>query len=264
MGALTLDPVAKWDAATNTPGFTNNVGTSPVTAPPKLPTGGVDSVSGTVEYLARFVTASGTTLSLDGEQFFALSNYTAATEQVGSPHVAFGALSLGFDQPGLAAELFGNVSQVAGFAEIDVVGYDQASGALISEASYGAAVATGMTNDIAGTTQASFAYTASEVQDFAAGVADAQFAYDLATKTANFSTSTTAVAAAAGSVVGTAAGWPNGVPYTLQTLPFDNEAERGPRVVREELPYPRVKSARQVPGWVRRRLAGHALSLSFT
>jgi hypothetical protein len=51
---------------------------------------------------------------------------------------------------------------------------------------------------------------------------------------------------------------------TLQTLPFDNEAERGPRVARQELPYPRVKSARQVPPWVRRRLAASRLSLSFT
>ncbi len=85
------------------------------------------------DYFVRFTLGDGSTLTADGNQLFALTDFSFGDQQVtsigsatgsaGAGKVTFDPLKLSFDQPALDPVLFKMLAAGTHFKEVDVLGY---------------------------------------------------------------------------------------------------------------------------------------------
>jgi hypothetical protein len=200
-GSLVADTPATWNQATNTTGFSTSgtTATTPLAAPATLPGTGVAAGTQALTYYVRFISAAGATLSLDGNQLFALGTYSAEGQKLpAGGSTELGPLTLSFTDPALTPTLFGDLTGGTAFGEVDVIGY-AASGTLMSEASFGNVEGAGLTVDGGGATQYGAAYGSVEFQTFNGAAPVNPGSWNAATKSAEFATngSTPATPAAA-------------------------------------------------------------------
>ncbi len=158
-----------WNVLTGTPTFTNGgSGTVPLAAPNVLPTAGVAGAGPSLKSFVQIV-SSGTPLTLDGGQLFALSGYSTGAENTVQPagftagSASFALLGLTIDDPGLATTLLSDLTSGSAIGEIDILSYNTATRTLVSEANFGKVRFA--TADLTGNTaQFGAAYTTTEVQ----------------------------------------------------------------------------------------------------
>ncbi|MDR3536272.1 MAG: hypothetical protein P4L71_07205, partial [Acetobacteraceae bacterium] len=94
---MTIDLIGGWSAVTNT--VASGFGTA---GPATLPTTVASAAPVALDYVVRFITEQGTTLTLDGAQYFALDGFSFGATQtlsvgssdLGAGKVSFGALNL--------------------------------------------------------------------------------------------------------------------------------------------------------------------------
>src|SRR3954452_5765396 len=174
---------AAWDRITNVSGFSFGVGGSadPIAAPLTLPLSGVSSGIDTssLHYYLRLSLFDGSTVTVDGNQLFALDGFSFTDHQTlnigsqssgaGAGKVTFNPLHLSFEQPGLDPLLFSMLASGTPFKEVDVLGYHLgADGShLVVDYSFGLAAGENLTADPSGKTQLDLQYGAEEIQTFA-------------------------------------------------------------------------------------------------
>ncbi|MDR3485667.1 MAG: Ig-like domain-containing protein, partial [Bradyrhizobium sp.] len=172
---------AAWNNVKNAQGFSTIDGTpvltTPLSAPATLPQTGVASAQAeTLNYYVRFTTydGSGTTLTLNGDQLFALQNFTFGASQTlnigsqssgaGAGKVTFDELKLSLGDAALNPDLFARLASGTAFKEVDVLGYRQSDGVLVSDDSFGLLAGASLTIDQSGVAQYSAQYGAVELQ----------------------------------------------------------------------------------------------------
>ena len=106
-----------WSTVTNSPTFSTNgtAQSTPATAPLTLPAAQVAPSSGALDYYVRFTLADGTVLTLNGAQYFGLSQFSFDDQQTlsigsqsggaGAGKATFNPLQLTFGQQGLDPQL---------------------------------------------------------------------------------------------------------------------------------------------------------------
>src|SRR5262249_26055492 len=130
---------AAWNRVLNAAGFSDDglSPSQPIAAPLTLPTSGVASDTGatSLHNYVRFTLSNGTTLTVDGNQLFALDGFSfsddqstsigSATGGAGAGKVTFNPLHLSFTQLGLDPQLFQMLAAGTHFKEVDVLGYNE-------------------------------------------------------------------------------------------------------------------------------------------
>jgi hypothetical protein len=172
-----------WSTVTNSPTFSTNgtAQSTPATAPLTLPAAQVAPSSGALDYYVRFTLADGTVLTLNGAQYFGLSQFSFDDQQTlsigsqsggaGAGKATFNPLQLTFGQQGLDPQLLKLLGSGMTFKEVDVVGYKTniATGAhqLVQDYSFGLVGASELATDNSGFTQLSLQYGSTDIHTFA-------------------------------------------------------------------------------------------------
>ena len=135
---------------------------------------GVDTSS--LQYYVRFTRSDGTTLTVGGDQLFALDGFSfsaaqslsiaSASSGAGAGKVTFNPLHLSFDQPLLNPFLFQDEAMGVAFEEVDVLGYraGKDTARLLIEYSFEPVIATTMGIDQSGVTQLDLEYGDEQIQ----------------------------------------------------------------------------------------------------
>src|SRR5690349_2551054 len=127
---------AAWSVLHDIARFDTGSGPStPLDAPSALPASGVSpgvDASG-LHYYVRFTLHDGSTVTVDGNQLFALSGFALGDNQTlnighqssgsGAGEATFSPLHLDFSQQGLDPQLFSMLASGIPFKEVDVLGY---------------------------------------------------------------------------------------------------------------------------------------------
>ncbi len=168
---------AAWNGVLNVAGFNNG---SPLAAPLTLPTSGVSSDTGgtSLHDYVRFTLFNNTTVTVDGNQLFALDGFSFSDDQTldigsassgaGAGKVTFNPLHLSFTQPGLDPQLFQMLAAGTLFKEVDVLGYNVSGDGshLVVDYSFGLVAGKTMSIDQSGITQLDLEFGQQEIQHF--------------------------------------------------------------------------------------------------
>lgn len=143
-----------WDRVTNTSGFAPLSGTPGATPvlPSSLTTDSAQNLAtpgvSATTYYVKFTSFANGVLTLNGDQYFQLSNFSTEDTQVlnigsqsagvGAGHVTFDPLQLTFSQQILTPSLLNFLTTGSGFSEVDVIGYSS-TGHIVEQDSYGLA-----------------------------------------------------------------------------------------------------------------------------
>ena len=198
-GTLVADPVSSFDAVTNTANFsrTGTASAAPFAAPNSLPATGLSAGTPALTYVARLIAADGTTLTAGGNQLFGLTGFTLDPTNpatlgatLGAPgRTDLGVATLTFGDATIAPTLFQDVANGAVLGEIDILGYNSATGLLVTDDSLGGVAANTLTTDISGLSTFSGTVLAQEVQQIGTnGIASGSASWDEATNAAGFAT----------------------------------------------------------------------------
>ena len=146
-GSFSTTPTSTsaWDRVKNVSGFSTDHTGAPIgetqdvasaLAPPlTLPKSGVSAgANPPLQYYVRFELYNGTTVTVNGDQLFALKTFSFTDEQTlnigssssgaGAGKVTFDPLQLSFTQLGLDPQLMKMLASGTPFKEVDVLGYD--------------------------------------------------------------------------------------------------------------------------------------------
>lgn len=190
-----------YDPLTGQSGFATGItgGTTPQPAPAQLSAiGTVANQSPTEAYFVRLVTPGGGVVTVGGTQLFGVSAQSALTlatkivkGNLASSVGPFAPLSLTLAGTAFAPALLAQLAGGTPLQQIDVLGYDSASGALLSDTTYGMAQANSLTLDSSGNATLTATYRAerwqqTSVTSTGAMVADPTVAYDSLTHSATF------------------------------------------------------------------------------
>ena len=180
-GSVSPDTSAAWDRVKNVSGFNDGEGAGPpLVAPPSLPTTGVSAGVDTssLHYYVQLTLYDGTTVTVDGNQLFALDGFSFKSDQTlnigsqstgaGAGTVTFDPLHLSLDQPGLNPQLFQMLASGAPFKEVDVLGYQVGADTsqLAIDYSFGLVAAQTLSLDASGVTQVDLQYGSEEIRSF--------------------------------------------------------------------------------------------------
>ena len=170
----TPDTSGGWDRVRNI-----QVGPDQFADPPlTLPTSGVSSDTGGISLhdYVRFTLFNNTTVTVDGNQLFALDGFSFSDDQTldigsassgaGAGKVTFNPLHLSFTQPGLDPQLFQMLAAGTLFKEVDVLGYNVSGDGshLVVDYSFGLVAGKTMSIDQSGITQLDLEYGSQAIQ----------------------------------------------------------------------------------------------------
>ena len=162
---------AAWDRVTNTSTFGSALATDPATLPSTaVSTTGPEAVNTYV----RFVSTSGTVVTVNANQYFAVNQFSFNPTQVlnigsqtsgaGAGKVSLNTLNLSLGDASLNPTLFKQLAVGTLFSEVDLLSYSQADGKLISEDNFGLVGGTALSIDSTGVVQYSAEFGALELQ----------------------------------------------------------------------------------------------------
>ena len=128
-----------------------------------------------LHYYVRLTLFNGKTVSIDGNQLFALDSFSVDDQQTlrigsqssgaGAGKVIFDPLHLSLEQPALQPQLFQMLAAGTPFKEVDVLGYNN-DGHLVEDYSFGTVAADQLSIDASGVTQVDLQYGAESIQHF--------------------------------------------------------------------------------------------------
>jgi VCBS repeat-containing protein len=193
-GSFAPDTSAAWNGVQNISGFGGSSEIGPlIDAPTTLPVDGVSPPVNTssLHYYLRLSLYNGSTVTIDGNQLFAVGGFSFDAEQAvsigsqstgaGAGKVAFNPLELSLEQPALDPLLLQMLASGTPFKQVDVLGYHHGASEsdLAVDYSFGLVAASSLNIDVTGVTQLELQYGALEIQQFAQ-LPDGSFAPDTA------------------------------------------------------------------------------------
>ena len=169
-GSLTPVPATAWNAVTNTSNFSTSgtVSATPLAAPTLVPTTAISNAQpATVDTYVRFMAYGGTYLTLASNTLFAVNQFDfgatqtlSLTTTIGAGKVSYSTLDLSLGDASLNPTLFKDLAAGTAFQEVDVLSYDHATGALVSDNSFGLVAGATLSVDSSGIAQYSAQYGA--------------------------------------------------------------------------------------------------------
>ena len=173
-GTLSPPVTVSWNQLTNTSGFSTDGSTaaSPAAAPASPQGQAVPSSSLALNYYVRFTLADGEVVTVNGGQLFALEGFSFSEQNSvtigqssggGAGKATFNPLQLTLSQPGLQPVLLHALATGSHFKEVDILGYSHSS-QLVTDDSFGLALASNLGADSSGATQVSLEYGSQEIQ----------------------------------------------------------------------------------------------------
>ena len=192
-GSFSTTPTSTsaWDRVKNVSGFSTvyqperqlarrRTSASALAPPLTLPKSGVSAgASPPLQYYVRFELYNGTTVTVNGDQLFALKTFSFTDEQTlnigssssgaGAGKVTFDPLQLSFTQLGLDPQLMKMLASGTPFKEVDVLGYDvspNGSSHLAVDYSFGLVAGKTLTTDQTGITQLDLEYGSQAIQEY--------------------------------------------------------------------------------------------------
>ena len=195
-----------WDRVTNTSTFGSALSNDPLTMPTiAVSTTGTEAVNTYV----RFVSTSGTVVTVNANQYFAVNQFSFDPTQslnigsqstgAGAGKVSLNTLNLSLGDATLNPTLFKQLAAGTLFGEVDLLSYSRADGKLISDDSFGLVGGTALSIDSTGVVQYSAQFGALELQhnyrqSNGTLAATPATAWNAITNTSSFSTTGTASA----------------------------------------------------------------------